>query len=116
MTTYKTPPELAGKDYETWKKEVSLWQSITDLPAEKQAVAITLSVSGQYREVATSINSELLKANNDVENLVTELDKHSSGRALMNPTSAIGNSSIMSEIMMSVCLSTYMSLNVVITS
>ena len=57
MTTYKTPPELAGKDYETWKKEVSLWQSITDLPAEKQAVAITLSLSGQYREVATSINS-----------------------------------------------------------
>ena len=76
MTTYKTPPELAGKDYETWKKEVSLWQSITNLPAEKQAVAVTLSLSGQYREVATSINSELLKANNGVENLVTEFDKH----------------------------------------
>ena len=76
MTTCKTPPELTGKDYETWKKEVSLWQSITDLPAKKQAVAIILSLSGQYREVATSINSELLKAKNGVENLVTELDKH----------------------------------------
>ena len=76
MTTYKTPPELAGNDYETWKKEVSLWQSITNLPAEKQAVAITLSLCGQYKEVATSINSELLKANNGVQNLVTELDKH----------------------------------------
>ena len=76
MTTYETPPELAGKDYETWKKEVSLWQSITDLPAEKQAVAITLSLSGQYTEVATSINSELLKANIGVEILVRELDKH----------------------------------------
>ena len=72
---YKAPPELKDKSkYETWKKELSLWQIFTDLSKSKQAPAICLSLSGRAREAALEINIDKLHSDNGVQELITELD------------------------------------------
>ena len=53
QSSYKVPPKL-GEDtpYETWKNEVNMWQLITDLDKNKQALAIGLSLSGKALHVS----------------------------------------------------------------
>ena len=43
--------------YETWKNEVAVWQLVTELPDEKQALAVSLSLSGNARETAMNITA-----------------------------------------------------------
>ena len=75
MTSYKFPPDFAGKTYEAWRREVSLWQHVTDLDIKKQAAALALSLTGQYRDIATSIDDSQLNCDDGVKNLLETLDK-----------------------------------------
>ena len=74
--SYKSPPEITDNEYETWRREIELWQIVTDLEKSKQAVAIALSLRGKYRDVATGISSATLSAEDGVTSLLDELDKH----------------------------------------
>ena len=50
-STMKTPPLFVENemDYDVWKKDIELWKLFTDLPKEKVAIAIHLSLSGRNR-------------------------------------------------------------------
>ena len=71
----KCPP-LFGKDvvYETWKKDIKIWQELTDLDKKKQALAIHLTLSGKARQASGEINVEDLKKDTGVDTLLTKLD------------------------------------------
>ena len=74
--SYKIPPDVAGKSYETWKREVLLWQDLTDLPKRKQAGAFGLSLPGKYRKVATNVDRNTFHCDDGVKNLLDNMDKH----------------------------------------
>ena len=41
--------------YETWKRDIEIWQELTDLPKPKQALAIHLSLSGKARVASSEL-------------------------------------------------------------
>ena len=74
---YKAPPAL-GKDvdisYETWKKEIKIWQMFTSLDKKKQAPAIFLSLTGNSREAILELELDKLNCDDGVKNLLEKLD------------------------------------------
>ena len=74
-SNYKAPPTLTkGTSYETWKKEVKIWEIFTSLDKKKQAPAILLTLNGQSREAALELDIADLNCDNGVKNLMKKLD------------------------------------------
>ena len=50
-TSFKNPPTFDPRlmTYETWKNEISVWRPVTELKAEKQALAVSLTLTGMHR-------------------------------------------------------------------
>ena len=72
----KVPPKLESDDqYETWKNDIEIWRELTDLPKEKQALAMHLSLTGRARVASSEIKVADLKTENGVETLLGRLDK-----------------------------------------
>ena len=72
----KTPPALREDiPYESWKKEINIWQRFTTLEKRKQALAIFLSLEGKAREVVLEIDIDNLDKDDGVERILTQLDK-----------------------------------------
>ncbi|ESP03465.1 hypothetical protein LOTGIDRAFT_171402 [Lottia gigantea] len=73
--SYKNPPYF-GPDtvYDTWKNELEIWRRVTDLDADKQALAITLSLTGRARERAVQIPADYLDSERGIDILIAKLD------------------------------------------
>ena len=71
----KWPPAFKGANYETWKRDVLIWCKLTDFPAEKQALAIHLSLEGRARDASSEIDPDKLEAKDGVKVLLARLDK-----------------------------------------
>ena len=61
--------------YETWKRDIEIWQELTDLPKPKQALAIHLSLSGKARVASSELGIADLKTDTGVETLLRKLDE-----------------------------------------
>ena len=73
--SYKNPPSLEPETvYETWKNELAIWKLVTDVKPEKQALAVTLSLSGQARAKALEIDAAELNTVDGMNILLTSLD------------------------------------------
>ena len=54
---YQAPPALTkSPTYETWLKEIKIQQLFTDLPKERQAPAIFLTLEGKAREAVLELD------------------------------------------------------------
>ena len=72
----KTPPVMGpDTDYDRWKNELSVWKLVTDLDKKKQALAVTLSLSGKARQTALDIPVEELNEDEGMTVLISALDK-----------------------------------------
>ncbi|XP_016523030.1 uncharacterized protein LOC107835207 [Poecilia formosa] len=72
---YKVPPPFNEKtSYESWKNEIEIWRLVTDLDKKKQALAVTLSLSGRARESALEIAAEHLNDDTGISVLLNKLD------------------------------------------
>lgn len=73
--SFKAPPVL-NKDitYNSWKKELQIWQAFTTINKKKQAPGIFLTLSGQAREAVSELPIEQLTDDDGVDNLLTALD------------------------------------------
>ena len=50
---YQNPPVLSEtKGYQQWSKLLSIWRMITDVDKKKQALVVTLGLSGKARETS----------------------------------------------------------------
>ena len=75
-TSYKNPPTLTDdKAYQTWKNEVRMWATVTELAKSKMGVAVALSLSGKARDAAVDIDVTVLNADDGLDRLLLELDK-----------------------------------------
>jgi len=73
--SYKNPPNFEdGTDYDKWKNEVEIWRLVTELPKKKQALAVTLTLTGKARETATQVNAEDLHKDDGMDTLIEALD------------------------------------------
>ena len=73
-TSFKTPPIwVDDQPFHAWKNEVSMWEKLTDLPKEKQGLAVALSLTGRKREVAMELAPDVLGAQNGLVDLMNEL-------------------------------------------
>ena len=71
----KTPPALREDiPYESWKKEIQIWQRFTSLEKEKQALAIFLSLEGKARETELEVEVDDLNKDDGVEKVLAQLD------------------------------------------
>lgn len=71
----KWPPKLESDcAFEAWKKDINIWCELCELPKEKQALAIHLSLSGRARVASSEIEVEVLKRSDGVEVLLRKLD------------------------------------------
>lgn len=75
--TTKVPPIFKEDemDYETWKKDVNLWTSFTELVETKHAIAVHLSLSGRARKASSELSVDDLKANDGMKKLIEKLDR-----------------------------------------
>ena len=73
--SFNTPPSL-GPDtiYETWKNELEIWKLVTNVKPEKQALAVTLSLTGQAKAKALEIGAAQLNTEDGMNILLTALD------------------------------------------
>ena len=73
--SFKYPPKLDNEsNYENWKCDLQIWQELTDVPKEKQALAVHLNLSGRARVASSEIGIVDLKKNTGVETLLKKLD------------------------------------------
>ena len=70
-TNYKNPPILSDEKGYVWRNEISMWQLVTDLDQKKQALAVTLCLSGRAREAALEIKAEELNTDDGMKILLT---------------------------------------------
>ncbi|CAG2196704.1 unnamed protein product [Mytilus edulis] len=61
--------------YETWKNEISVWQLVTDLKVDKQALAVSLTRTGNAWDVAIDVPAADLAKADGMAKLITQLDK-----------------------------------------
>ena len=74
-SSIKVPPKLENEDaYENWKKDINIWCELTDIDAEKRALAIHLSLTGRARVASSEIGIEDLKKKDGVNVLIKKLD------------------------------------------
>jgi len=74
-TTMKMPPLLQDEDcYEVWKVDLKIWCDLTDIPVEKQALAIHLTLTGRARAASQQVPRDDLKKVTGVKTVLTKLD------------------------------------------
>ena len=74
-TNIKTPPSLSkSTSYETWLKEIQIWQTFTDLEPKKQGPAIFLTLEGQAREAVLELDVANISASDGVDKVITKLN------------------------------------------
>ena len=75
-SNYKNPPQLKSDTiYETWKNEIAIWRLVSEIDKKKQALAVTLSLTGQAKEAALGINVTDLNKDDGMDKLLEALDK-----------------------------------------
>lgn len=73
---FKSPPAFNSDfNYESWKKDIIIWQELTDISKDKQALAIHLVLSGKARQASSELSVEVLKSDDGVKKLLEKLDE-----------------------------------------
>ena len=67
------PPQLVDDDFETWEREIRLWQCVTDLDVTKQGPAVYLTLQGQDRQCCSDLTIDVLKGDDGLDKLIDKL-------------------------------------------
>ena len=71
----KWPPILQHEsEYETWKKDITMWCRLTDLPKAKQALVVHLSLSGRAKNASGELELAVLEKDDGLQKLIEKLD------------------------------------------
>ena len=78
---YGMPPFSTEKDYDIWENEIKVWQLATDVPKERQAPILFLSLDEKIRQACASVsNDEQLSAEDGWEKLLKKLQELYGGK------------------------------------
>ena len=68
------PPPLVPEKYDSWKKEMKLWEMATSVEKKKRAPTVFLSLTGKAREAVLEMDLEKLDAEEGMKALYEKLD------------------------------------------
>ena len=68
------PPRLEPNKYESWRKEMSIWEMATNVVLKKRAPTVFLALTGKAREAVLEMDSSLLHADDGMAKLFEKLD------------------------------------------
>ena len=68
------PPPLVPEKYDSWKKEMQLWEMATSVEKKKRAPTVFLSLTGKAREAVLEMDLEKLDAEEGMKALYEKLD------------------------------------------
>ena len=72
----KRPPEFVeGSDYETWKKDVQLWCSVSELDAAKHAIVVPLSLTGRALNATSAVSAKDISNKDGMAKIFEKLDR-----------------------------------------
>ena len=72
----KAPSLLSScKTYDDWCKTVRVWTKFTDLPPEKQGVALFLLLNGEASDAALDLEEEVISGKEEVKSIMACLIK-----------------------------------------
>ena len=72
---YKASPSLFKSScYDSWLKDIKIWQSFTDLAAAKQGPALFLTLKGKAREAALKLEVLDISDENRVDKIIEILN------------------------------------------
>ena len=71
---YFAPPTLLKDKYNTWKKDMQIWELATSLDKTKRALIVFLSLKGKAREAVLELDTEVLNSEDGMKNLYEKLD------------------------------------------
>ena len=76
-TNMKIPPEFKEDqmEYETWRKDLELWTLFTDLPKEKWAIAVHLTLKGRARMASSELSVPEISSVDGYQLLLEKLDR-----------------------------------------
>ena len=75
-SNYKAPPSLVrSTSYEHWLKEIQIWQTFTDIAADKQGPAVFLTLEGKAREAIIELEVADINHADGLKNIIQKLDK-----------------------------------------
>ena len=77
MATRNTPPPVFTENISwlDYKKELKIWQALTDLSAMKQDPSLYLSLTGKAKEAVLELNIDFICKEDDLEKILERLDK-----------------------------------------
>ena len=72
----KTPPDpSAAKDYTQWKKDIVIWDKLTDLPKAKRGLALQFAIQkDDVRETICALPDTEVEAEDGLQKVITALD------------------------------------------
>ena len=76
MSYNKAPPLLSQcKNYEDWKKLMTIWKELTSLDKKKQGPALVLALDGEAQEAALELSSADISSEEGVTKIIERLDR-----------------------------------------
>ena len=60
MSTKKIPSFSGTENYQQYKRDVLLWNRVTDIPEEKRGASLALQCTGRAREIVDTLDIEVL--------------------------------------------------------
>ena len=70
----RQPPIIVDDDYLTWKNDIEVWQRCTDVPKEKQALIVHLSLRGRMKNASSELKPDDLEKDTGMKTLLDKLD------------------------------------------
>ena len=75
-SNFKARPSLEkSASYDAWLKEISIWQTFTDIDVRKKGPAVFLTLEGKARQTVLELNVKDINCDSGVENIIKCLDK-----------------------------------------
>ena len=76
MTSLELPPEPT-EDYLLWKKDLALWQKLTETPKEKMGIALQYVCRSNYKlhEAIVNIDSNKVEKEGGIDEVIKVLDE-----------------------------------------
>ena len=71
----RVPPQMINDDYPSFKHSMEIWEELTDVPLNKRALLVHLSLTGKAQKASEELGIEVLKTDQGMTELMKRLDR-----------------------------------------
>ena len=75
VSNFKAPPSLENNIYDACLKEISIWQTVTDIDIKKQWPDVFLTFEGKACKSALELDVKDINCDSSIQNIINCLNK-----------------------------------------